>query len=99
MKTSNSSTKPRFKFNCVILFFSDYAYNEILALRHQKEGAFINLELKNYKKHAGFSIWVRLAGGHFGQNGQKLHENCRINILGQTSRGHGGQANFWGYWG
>ena len=37
-------------------------------------------------------------GGHFGQNGQKLHENDKIGIFGsKQSGGHGrGEANFSG---
>ena len=30
----------------------------------------------------GFPIRVQLAGEHFGQNDQKLHENYKINIFG-----------------
>ena len=48
----------------------------------------------------GFPNWGRLVGGgQFGQNGQKLHENDKIGILGskQWGGGHrGGQANFSG---
>ena len=45
---------------------------------------------------AGFPNWVRLVGGGgFGQNGQKLHENYKINILGAKQWGDmEGQANF-----
>ena len=38
----------------------------------------------------GFPKWAELVGRQFGQNGQKLHENYKINILGQNSGGHGG---------
>ena len=33
--------------------------------------------------------------GHFGQNGKKLHENYKINILHKTEGGHGGKAIVW----
>ena len=42
--------------------------------------------------YSGFSNWGWLVGWHFGQNGEKLHENCEI-ILGQNSRGHMGGQN------
>ena len=41
-------------------------------------------------------------GGQFGQNGQKLHENYKIGILGCQNRGGGGwdmgreTSQFWG---
>ena len=47
---------------------------------------------------SGFPKWGRFVGEQFGQNGQKLHEDYKINIW-QNSVGHGGQANFSGSWG
>ena len=35
----------------------------------------------------GFPNWVWLVGGHFEQNGQKLHENDKISILGAKQWG------------
>ena len=47
-----------------------------------------------------FSVRGQLVGGyfwHFGQNGQKLYENCKKNIFGAKYGGMGGgQANFLG---
>ena len=43
----------------------------------------------------GFPEWGQLVGGQFGQNGQKLHENDKIDIFGSKQWG-GGQANFLG---
>ena len=46
---------------------------------------------------AGFPNWVRLVGGQFWQNGQKLHENYKIGIFGSKQWGDmEGQANFSG---
>ena len=46
---------------------------------------------------SGFPKWDQLVGEQFGQNIQKLQENCKINIFGSKQSGrHGGQANFLG---
>ena len=49
---------------------------------------------------AGFSNWIRLVGGHFRQNDQKLHENYKINILVAKQWGSMGETSqFFGLWG
>ena len=35
----------------------------------------------------GFPKWGRLVGGEFRKNGQKLHENYKINIFGEKRKG------------
>ena len=45
----------------------------------------------------GFPKWGRLVEGQFGENGETLHENYKINIFGEKQRGSmGGQVNFSG---
>ena len=55
---------------------------------------------KDYKiDKSEFPKRGQLVGGQFGQNGQKLHENDKINIFGSKEWGRGacgGQANFSG---
>ena len=44
-----------------------------------------------------FPIWFQLKWGHFGPNGQKLHEYWKINILGaKIVKNMGRKANFLG---
>ena len=44
-----------------------------------------------------FPKWGRFVGGQFRENGQKLHENYKINISGEKQRGeHGGTSQFFG---
>ena len=47
--------------------------------------------LKHYKIH-GFPIGSYYWGGHFGQNGQKLHENHKINIFVAKQQGDIGRG-------
>ena len=42
----------------------------------------------------GFPEWGQLVGGQFGQNGQKLHENDKIDIFGSKQWG-GDKPIFW----
>ena len=45
----------------------------------------------------GFPKWDRLVEGQFGENGETLHENYKINIFGEKQRGeHGGTSQFFG---
>ena len=49
---------------------------------------FLVYTLANFTTISGFPKWGRLVGGgQFGQNGQKVHENDKIDIFGSKQWG------------
>ena len=43
---------------------------------------YVALKVSYLVDFVGFPIRGQLVGKHFGENGQKLHENYEVNILG-----------------
>ena len=73
---------------------NDYFLRDSGKIKHEVKNA---ADVKGIQHYTGFPNWGRLVGGQSGQNGQKLHENDKIDIFGskQWEGTWGGKPIFW----